>query len=230
MAVRKDWLKKNLPELYVMFDNVAAKIDAYKVPYGLTDEWVERVKLICETFKQLYTGMTSAQATMKEAYKWQEIVLRGAPKGSPAPAAPVFQAITMPVGAFAGIMDEFREMMGFFKMNPAYTEADGENLMILAAPEAAGEQDDAQPSLKVSVDADGQVRVEYKRGGFGSLELQWRKTGDEDWQFADKSTERIITFTPDGITPPQTIELRAIFLEKNKRVGQWSPIYSLTLG
>jgi hypothetical protein len=86
------------------------------------------------------------------------------------------------------------------------------------------------PDLKASVDMDDKISVSYRKGDFDGLELQWRKVGQPLWQLADKSTEKTITFTPEGITPPEKIELRGVFLLKNQRVGNWSPIYTLTVG
>ena len=73
---------------------------------------------------------------------------------------------------------------------------------------------------------------EWKKTGFDMLELQWRKAGDALWQAADKSTEKIINFTPPDLEPgkPEKFEFRAIYLIKNKRVGQWSPVYTRTVG
>lgn len=229
MATRKDWLRKPLPELNVMFGNIDSKITGYKVRYGLTDDWVLQLRTLCKNFQAGYAGIMSARATMKDSNEWFEILLYGEPMGAPIPPPPAFQSIILSVGATIGLMDEFREMIGFFKANAAYTEADGENLMIVSTDEEEDDLENAQPVLKASVDAGGEVRVEYTRGDADGLELQWRKTGEQNWQFADKSTERIITFEPDEITAPQTIELRGIYLVKNKRIGQWSPVYSLTI-
>jgi hypothetical protein len=230
MKTRKDWLNRPLPELDVMFANVHAKIGEYKTAYGLTDDWIARVKLICDSFRSAYTGVSQNRATEKEMSNWFDALLYGAPKGSPAPTAPVFQTISLPSGAFVGVIDEFREMMRFFKANAAYTEADGANLMIISPLEETGNPADAVPNLKTSVDLSGAVRVEYTKGIFSGLELQWRKAGAADWLLADKSTEKIITFTPEGIAPPEKIELRGVYLLKNQRVGNWSPIYIITVG
>ena len=158
------------------------------------------------------------------------MLLNGEPKGAIATAPPVFQTITMPTGAFIGLLDEFREMMRFFKANAVYTVADGENLMIVSPDEQAPDMDEAIPELKPSVDVNDAVVVSYRKGEFGGLELQWRKVGQPMWQLADKSTEKTITFKPEGLTPPEKIELRGVFLMKNQRVGKWSPTYTLTIG
>lgn len=230
MIAKRDWLNKPLAELNVMFTNVNGKIDDYKTEYGLTDDWIARVKLICQTFTTAYTGVVQNRATATDMNKWFELLLKGEPQGSPAAAAPVFQTITLPAGAFIGLIDEFREMIRFFKANAAYTLADGENLMIVPQNEASRNVDEATPGLDISVNANGEVRVEYIKDEFSGLELQWRKINQAMWQLADKSTETAIIFTPEDITPPEKIELRGVYLLKNNRVGNWSPVYSLTIG
>ncbi|HEY0657142.1 MAG TPA: hypothetical protein VGD05_01645 [Pyrinomonadaceae bacterium] len=230
MKIRKDWLVRPLPELDVMFANVKAKIADYKTAYGLTDDWIARVKLICDSFTSAYAGVVQNRATEREMNNWFEALLYGTPKGSGATAAPAFQTIALPTGTFIGIIDEFREMMRFFKANAAYTEADGANLMIVSPLEESRNPAEAVPNLKASTDIGGAIRIEYTRGNFSGLELQWRKAGAADWQLADKSTEKIIRFTPAPVTPPEKIELRGVYLLKNQRVGNWSPTYTVTVG
>jgi len=230
MTKKKDWLKRPLAELNVMFTNVNGKIDGYQIAYNLNDDWVDRIKLICQTFNTAYTNVVQNRATENEMNKWFDALLNGEPKGSPATAAPTFKPITLPAGAFIGLLDEFREMIRFFKANAAYNLADGENLMIVPPDEGSRNIAEAAPELKVSIDVNGDVSIEYLKEEFSGLELQWRKTGQQMWQFADKSTEKVITFTPSGITSPEKIEVRGVYLWKNNRVGNWSPVYTLTVG
>jgi hypothetical protein len=86
--------------------------------------------------------------------------------------------------------------------------------------------------LKLSADLGGAVSVEWRKSGFDALELQYRKAGTEMWQLADKSTEKIIEFAPPITTPgaPEKFEFRAVYILKNQRTGQWSPIYTVTVG
>jgi hypothetical protein len=188
-----------------------------------------QVKAICKTFKSSYTGVMQSRAAVKDFNKWFENILNGEPMGASAPAPPLIPAMTLPVDASIGIMDKFREMMNFFKANAAYTEADGENLMIVAPESDEENPDEATPALETSANGSGEVEVIYTRGEFSGLELQWRKAGETVWQAADKSTETVITFEPENVTAPANIELRGIYLLKNRRVGNWSPVYSVTL-
>ena len=118
------------------------------------------------------------------------------------------------------------------KEQDEYTEADGLDLLIAKAAGAEQVVDNAVPDLKISDQADGSLDFDWKKAGFDMLELQWRKAGEEMWQAADKSTEKVINFTPPDLEPgkPEKFEFRAIYLIKNKRVGQWSPVYTRTVG
>ena len=77
---------------------------------------------------------------------------------------------------------------------------------------------------------------EWKISGDGNrnatVTVQYRKVGTELWQAVDKSTEKVIEFTPPVTTPgvPEKFEFRGIYILKNQRVGQWSPIYTETVG
>jgi hypothetical protein len=229
----RDWLKgKTLPEQDLMFTNVESKIDNYKATYNLSGGWVDEVKLICQTFHSAFTGVMQSRANGKQRDTWFSQLLESVEKGMPAPAPPVFTAITIPAGAETAIYKVFREKMDFFKSNEAYSKADGDDLMITAPEGEESDLGEASPELKISENADGAVSTTYVKGEFGGLELQYREVGQAMWQLADKSSEKTIVFTPNVSTPnvPVKIELRGVYILKNQRVGKWSPTYTLTIG
>lgn len=86
------------------------------------------------------------------------------------------------------------------------------------------------PELKLAT-LDTKVRVEWRKTNFDALELQYRKAGTTTWQAGDKSTVNVFEFAPP-LAPgvPEKYEFRAVLLIKNQRVGNWSPIYTLTVG
>lgn len=234
MTIRtKDWLKgKSLAEQDTMFLNVEAKIDNYKVPYNLSEAWVTSVRTLCRTFHEAYTGVMQSRATGRQRDEWFDELLNGRDKGQAAPAPPVFTQISIPDDAKTALYLTFRDKMDFFKANEAYTEADGDDLMITAPKSDAGNVSEAAPELRISLNADGEVSVSYTKGPFSGLELQWRPAGETEWRLADKSSEKTIVFRPQSPTPnaPFKIELRAVYLLKNQRTGQWSPVYTTTIG
>lgn len=113
-----------------------------------------------------------------------------------------------------------------------YDIAEGEDLMITGTESSPENVDESVPVLKLDATLGSFITIEWKKSGFDALELQYRKAGTEMWQAAEKSTEKIIEFQPTGTIPgtPEKYEFRAVFLQKNQRVGQWSAIYSITIG
>ena len=104
--------------------------------------------------------------------------------------------------------------------------------MITGTESSPENVNESVPVLKLDATLGSFITIEWKKSGFDALELQYRKAGTEMWQAADKSTEKIIEFQPTGTIPgtPEKYEFRAVFLQKNQRVGQWSAIYSITIG
>lgn len=226
-----DWLlSKTMPEQNTMFENVKLKIGGYKTTYGLSNDWITSVILICDTFTEAYSGVMENRATAKQMDTWFKELLEAKTENAPAAQPPVFTQIALPAGALEGLYKSFRKKMDFFKSNENYTRADGENLMIVAAEGTERNIEDAFPEFKMTVSADNEIAAAYTRREFGGAETQWRAAGSETWLAGDKSGETVVRWTPTGIELPAKIEVRGIYLLKNKRVGKWSPIYVLTIG
>ncbi len=232
MANDSDWYPPTRAGQRLMFQNVDVKIDSYKGKYSLSNDYLDKVHAACLTFIEGYDKLEQNRATAKQMTSWFENILTGEPAGEPASNPPGFQTVNLPAGAFIGIEDVFRELMGFFKANPVYDKADGENLMIVATQADSKDLADVAPVLKLDATIGNLVTVEWVKSGFTALELQYRKAGTDMWQAADKSTEKIIEFAPPITTPgvPEKFEFRAVFLQKNVRVGEWSAIYPITVG
>jgi hypothetical protein len=231
MKRETDWYPSTLPKQRVMYQNVKAKIDGYKTKYALTGAAVAEVLLICETFIQIDDKVNQNQATAKQMTEWRENIIKGKPAGSPVPPAPVFQAFSLPPGAFIGLEEKFRAFVRDVKNHPAYTEADGVDLMIVAPEAEEIDLETIAPDIEVTAIPNGVVTINWKKGAMTALEVQYRAIGAANWQLADKSTETTIRFTPAlADNQPQKFEFRAIYLLKNERVGQWSMVHAITVG
>ncbi len=228
----KDWMPSTRAGKNAMFTNFLAKIDGYQATLSLTDEELGKLRTICNSYTLIYDKTEQIRATNQDLTSWQDAMFSGKPRGSAAPASPVFTTITLPSDAFIGILDEFRELVGFIKNNPAYTENIGIDLMIVAGDEDPDWLADAHPELKLATKNDTQVEVNFIKGDASSVEIQYRTVGMQTWNFADKSTTSPVVVSPQFPTPgqPEKFEYRGVYLVKNERVGNWSPIYSITVG
>jgi hypothetical protein len=196
MSKNADWYPQKLAEQDDMYRNVAAKIDGYKAKYNLSDEFIAEVKLICATFGAAYQSLMQIRATKKQMEAWFADILLNKQKNTLVTTVPSFQTISLPVGAFVGIKKRFRKLMGLIKSQTNYTQADGKDLMIVAPQEEALNLTESAPRLKIGRDASGELIFSYKRGRFGGIEIQWRRVGENVWQFGEKSTETKVEFAP----------------------------------
>ncbi len=228
----RDWFPSTRAEQNVMFVNFNAKINNYKTVFGLTDPLLAKLHTICDTFIEVYQKVEQNRAANSNLTSWQEKIFNGTPKGDPVPQAPTFVAITVPADAFIGIFAEFRELVGFLKSNPDYTENIGLDLMIVANDAEQANAENISPDLKLTLKNDVSVEIAFKKLDFDAIEIQYRKAGAENWLPADKATTSPTTHTPQLTVAGQTekFEYRGSYLQKNQRTGNWSPIYSVTVG
>ena len=228
-----DWYPTDGATERLMYGNIDAKIDNYAVKYPfLTADFLDEIHTMCRTFMECYDKIEFNRATGKQATQWFENIVSSKQDNTPASAPPVYQLIVLPAGAFVGLEKFCREFAGLFKKQRNYDKADGLDLMIEREAVEPPNLTEVFPELKYTVLTDNSIDFDWKKTGFDMLELQYRKEGATMWQFADKSTEKIINFAPPLTAPgvPEKFEFRAIYLIKNQRVGQWSQLYVITVG
>lgn len=228
-----DWYPQTRAEERAMYANIEAKIDGYAVKYPILNfAYLAAIHTFCQAFIEGYDKIEQNRATGRQATVWFENLVSSKQENTPAPAPPVYQLITMPANSMIGIEKACRDFRGLLVKQLNYDKADGLDLMLEREASEGLNPETASPELKLSVSLANTVIVEWKKSGFDMLELQYRKFGEAMWQLADKSTEKIIEFTPPLTTPgvPEKFEFRGVYIIKNQRVGEWSPIYTLTVG
>lgn len=227
-----DWFPTSRAGKFSMFTNFDAKIDNYAENFALTAQQLARLHLICQIFGEIHQKFDQNKAAMDNFTEWQNIVFKGTPRGNSIPTAPAFANINLPADSFIGIFDEFRETVNYLKNHLNYTENIGIDLMIVANDVADDDLNIIAPDIKITAKNDDSVEISFKKGNFDSIEIQYRKTGTEIWLNADKATFSPIVHKPQLTNPDQAekFEYRAIYLRKNERVGNWSPIYAVTAG
>lgn len=233
MNEKIDWYPATKAEERAMYANINAKIAGYAAKYPILNfVYLAVVQTFCQTFIEAYDKIEFNRATGKQATLWFDNLVESKQENTPAPAPPVYQPIVLPANALVGIETACRDFAGLLKKQLNYDKADGLDLMIERVKAEGFTAEDAQPTLKISVTSSNAVLVEWKKTGFDALELQWRRVGAGVWQPADKSTVSPVPFTPPLTTPgvPEKFEFRAIYILKNQRVGQWSPVYTETVG
>lgn len=232
MENNTDWYPQDRPTERILYGNIEAKVDDYKIKYPcLTEAYAKQIHAMCLSFIEGFDKLEQNRATAKQMTGWFENLVETKLKGNPVPGAPVFHPFSMPDGATTGLEQQCRDFARLLKNQPNYDVADGLDLMIERGEQNAPDLTTSEPELHQTV-ALTKVITEWKKAGFDALELQYRKAGTEMWQPVDKSTEKTIEFEPPLTTPgvPEKFEFRAVYILKNQRVGNWSPIYTQTVG
>jgi len=229
----KDWFPKSRPKQLVMFTNVKAKIAGYRNILPLTQEKIDRIVLICDVFIGVYNFVEQSRAKAANLTAWQDLIFlgEGGTKGEPAPVAPVFQTFDLPVGASVGIFEEFRELREDIFGADNFTEGIGEDLMLVGdegeelveSEIVANIKPQALPNTK-------KVRIAGSMQGFKLMHAQYQAKGSGEVQnFFLTNLPVDITIATATAGQPENGVIRAVMIDDNEQVGQWSPDFPVTI-
>ncbi len=150
---------------------------------------------------------------------------------SHAPAPPNYAGAPTITGIFIGIFDEFRGLVDMIKASPGYTEAIGEDLMIVGATITPPPIDQMAPDLKVTTSQPYIVHLTGSMQGMDVMRVEYSRKGTAVWVTAAYLTTLPAEFTIAPNTPgaPEMGNIRARFTKKNVEVGNLSPEYPITV-
>ena len=230
LNMESDWFPSACEEQTTMFANIEGKIVNYQNILNLTNGQVEKIIIICKTFITINNYVDQSNVTAKNLKDWQNLILNGTPKGAIPPQAPSFQPLTLPDGAFVGIIEEFRELVRIIKAAKFYKESVGADLMILDRAKKVTAENRLFPTIKVQCLLGGKIHLEGSLSGMPAMRVEYRHKFAENWQ-----TVAFLTQLPAevGISPnkdePRSGQLRAILMKNNAEVGQFSLNYPISL-
>lgn len=143
------------------------------------------------------------------------------------PPAPVTWAfsLTAPPEVPPGIEFRVREIAKQIKGHAAYAVADGELLGIITPTDAPTDPASLTPTFKLRTLAEFKLEATFRKLGMEALRFEARHK-DEAWQpaaFLINSPGQF-TFVPKTPGVAEQIEVRAILVQKNQDVGNFSAI------
>lgn len=231
MANNEDWYPSRRANQRAMYANVLAKIAGYEgVIDGLDAGRVARIRLMCQTYIAVFDWLEQCEARLTSAYEFQKELERGA-TGEPVNPPPAFDALTLPAGAFKGFVTEFRKEIGLLKKQSGYTQAIGEDLMIVAEKGDQIAPEQRQPDFKYEVRQGFRLNVTGSMQGMRAANFYYRRKGQENFVFVGYLTRTPgeLHIPPAQADTPETGEIKAIFSENNQEVGQFSTNTEVTL-
>jgi|CXWL01.1.fsa_nt_gi hypothetical protein len=228
---KKPWFPSGLGNQAAMFSNIKGKIGGYTSVLPITAAQTTQIVLICNTFLTAYEYVEQIRASTSSLIEWRDLIFTGQPTGDPAPATPAYPSVSMPAGAFIGIITEFRELRELIVASPGYTEAIGEDLMIVGEEQGHAPEGSVAPSLNVTTATGYIVNVAGSMQGYDAMRIEYQRAGSTAWNIAAFATKMPANFTISPATPgqPENGRIRAIFIQKNADFGSYSPEYPVTI-
>lgn len=228
---KKPWFPTSMSDQSAMFLNIKGKISGYTTVLPITAAQTTRIILICDTFMDVFEYVEQMRATTASLIEWRQNVFTGEPTGAAAPAPPAFGTVTLPAGAFIGIITEFKELRELIVASPGYTDAIGEDLMIVGEEQTKAPEGVVAPSLTVTTSAGYSVHAAGSMKGYDAMRIEYQRVGSTAWNIAAFATKMPASFTISPATPgqPENGRIRAIFVQKNVDFGVYSPEYPVTV-
>jgi len=231
MTKRNDWLPYSLKQRLTVFENVLSKIDGYASTLPLTTEQLTRIKEICETFIYAFNIVEQSKSTMKSLVSWRDMILSNEMSPESIPERPLFNNDLPPAGATAGIYAEFRKLIEIVKAAPGFTSAIGVDLMIMPPTRTAKNLAELVPSVKVANAGGHSVKISGSLEGMAAMRVEYRRKGSEKWEIAAFLTHlpEIVSINPAVKGEPESGGIRCVLFNKNREVGQYSPVMNVTI-
>lgn len=231
MPRREDWLPYGLSERVQAFARIARVAEDYEVALGLAAADVARIKAIAVEYSFAVTIYEQNRVAFRALGAWRDGVISAEGPNGPAIERPMFNNTPMPVGTQRGLVGEMRRYVRMMKASSGFTPNIGRSMGVLAPNHTKKPLGEMQPQLKATAVEGFKVTIACEMQGMTGIQVEFRRNGEEKFEkvaFLTKLPETIY-IEPRVLGVPETGYMRVIYLHKNKTVGQYSAMVSVTL-
>jgi hypothetical protein len=229
MSQKKYWWPAMMAHQLTIVTNFQSKIGGYAAILGLTPAEVAEATEICDSFAGAFSATQQCKATMHAMTKWRDAVFYGSPAGMPAPDAPVFPVVGRTTYT-NGVVKRFIKLRDRIVASANYTVQIGEDLGIVGAEVTPISPGKLAPQINATTAAGFWVNLKGSMQGMDAMRVEYAPKG------GNFTTVAFFTNTPGGfqITPanpnqPESGQIRAVFVKKNKDFGNYSAVHPVTL-
>lgn len=202
------------------------RLENYAERYGLTTDTTRQVETDHLVFHHNIVCASLLEQDKAEFYAYKNNCANGDPKGTSADFPVISLPIqpTLPVPAKPGIIPRNTELYNYLKNHPNRTDESLADLGITTTPSAPISPENLKPNISGKAIADDRVELTFGKQGQPAVRFQMRR-GSGDWTtVGDPTSSPFIDTTPSLDGKPEKREYRAIFVNKNEPVGQYSDI------
>lgn len=224
-------MSTNTPEdLLAASQVMQANLPKYKDAVGATTADITEVNEDTANLENVLEYTEIVEADKKTVYKIKQSLFNGS-ADEPVAEFPVFPVAAPPFALKAGCLERYNDRKRCFKAAKGYTKAIGialgiESDTLKPAP------DSLQAAAKVRDLGGYQFEAEFKKQGMSGMLFQDRVKGTEKWRDAKTALTSPVVIDVDVPSiegAAVQIEIRCRLLKGNTPVGEWSPIYPLTV-
>jgi len=209
-----------------LLEHLANHLPALAEILELGEAHITQLKADAAAFRYTLSSHEAVHATAKRWTAFKKLQRDGGEGTSAYP-----HIAHLPAAAPAvphGIVPRLTSLVARIKAAKNYSEDIGMELKIIGAPQIV-DNDSAIPTLDITKKA-GQPSIQWPKGDADAIEI-WADRGDEKGfvLFTIANSPRVLDNSP--LPPaPATWSYKAIYRVKDQRVGDWSAVYSLTVG
>ena len=231
MPKRIDWLPYGIAERSMNLKLIAHGAESNAALLGLSAAVVARIKAIAEEYEFAMNVYVQNKAVVKALRTWRDDVMSGKGTIKPIEQRPMFNNSPMPVGAKRGLIAEIRKYVRLIKASPGFDSAIGAVMDINTPNHAKKPLRELSPMLKAAAVAGFKVKITCQMEGMTAVQIEYRRNGEEKFEKVAFLTNlpETIYIEPRVMGVPESGSIRARFIKKNKVVGEYSNMASITL-
>lgn len=222
------YLPRSEEEKVTWLINFAAKLRIYAAKYNITPEELMDAQQSADFYAAIHNFLNQYDNFLSAAYKYRNIMRDGNKNGSVLQPL-TMPMITLPMPVAPGIFKRIRAIVNRIKANIHYSEADGYDLGIEGTSETV-DTTSAKPVLKVRIGDGGHPEIIWTKQGFDAIEI-YKLEADGTWRLlAIDLQPNYIDMEPlPPVGKSAVWTYRAIYRKKDKQVGQYSDVVSVTV-
>ena len=222
------YVKDNDLEFVSQLSNFKDKLPAYQTVLGLDAAVITSVT---DDATFMAFAVTAIDTAKSYAQGWTSLKddARGGKGTTPIASFPTPVDVTTPPTAVnPGIEDRFRSLVQQIKANPAYTEAMGEDLGIVA-PQDTTEL--TAPKLTVKLEG-GVPVISFVKSKSDGIRLYSKRGSETEFTFLAVDTRSPYTDSRPNLTPDtaETSQYYAYFIRADEQVGSQSDVVEISVG
>ena len=225
-----DWVPGTWAGKRAMFENINDKIAGYAADLDLSVGDVTAIQNLCVEAMAVIDHQTQTQSTSQGTTGWRDNAF-DAPMGGTLGAPPAGPTWAAPAGTKIGIMAELRHWREKWLSADKYTQAIGEDLMVVKTGEPL-DPSGVTPLISVSPAQSGYLAgVTVSERGDSDMWIVETRQGGGSWQnagsFTGKTADIVITPTTPG--QPEVVDFRIRLRLKNADYGNLSLTATVTV-